>query len=154
MGMSAQSTRNSGNASPGRLGAGLSGFEWRRRHSATEVWMPSTSARTAMTVHGITRQQHHHEVVPEGLLVLVAVGGKAFQIVFEKELAEEGGVLVLHGNEPGQHHGEVEHHARPPERAPKDATTRGAEARKPAMMSMARNGATGPLASVATPVKK
>ena len=47
--------------------------------------------------------------------MLVAVGGKAFQVVFEKELAEEGGILMLHGDEPGQHHGEVKQHPWPPE---------------------------------------
>ena len=120
MGMSAHSTRNSGNASPGRLGAGFDRvWSRRKRHSATEVWMPSTRARMAITVHGISASSNHHQVVPERLFVLVAVGGEALQIVFEKELAEEGGILVLHGDEPGQHHGEIEQHARPPERAPR-----------------------------------
>ena len=45
---------------------------------------------------------------------------KRSQIVFEEELAEEGGVLVLHGDEPGQDDGEVEQHARPPEGAADD----------------------------------
>ena len=53
MGISAHSTRNSGKASPGRVGNGLPALERRSRHSATEVWMPSISARTAITVHGI-----------------------------------------------------------------------------------------------------
>ena len=53
MGMSAQRTRNSGKASPGRLAAGLHSVARRRRHSATEVWMPSTRARTAITVQGM-----------------------------------------------------------------------------------------------------
>ena len=65
-------------------------------------------------------QQHDDEVVPERLLMLVAIGGEALEIVFEEEFAEEGGVLVLHGDEPGQDDGEVEQHARPPERAPDD----------------------------------
>ena len=53
MGMSAQITRNSGKASPGRLAQGLEILEWRSRHSATEVRMPSTSARMAITAQGI-----------------------------------------------------------------------------------------------------
>ena len=53
MGISAQRTRNSGKASPGRLAQGVSVLAWRSRHSATEVRMPSTSARTAITVQGI-----------------------------------------------------------------------------------------------------
>ena len=108
MGISAQRTRNSGKASPGRLAQGLHLLEWRSRHSATEVWMPSIKR-----AHGDHRprhhgQQHHDQVVPEGLLVLVAVGGEALQVVLEEKFAEEGGILVLHGDEPGQHHGEVE----------------------------------------------
>ncbi len=49
--------------------------------------------------------------------MLIAVGGEAFQIVLEEEFAEESGILVLHGKEPREHDGEVEQHARPPERA-------------------------------------
>ena len=63
------------------------------------------------------RQQDDHEVVPEGLLVLVAIGGKPLQVVFPEELPEEGRILMLHGDEPGQHDGEVKRHAGPPERA-------------------------------------
>ena len=48
------------------------------------------------------------------LIVLVAVGREPLQVVFEKELAEEGGILMLHSKEPGQHHGKIEHHTRPP----------------------------------------
>ena len=51
------------------------------------------------------------EVVPEGLMVLVAVGGEALEIVFEEEEAVEGGVASLDGDVPGQHHDEVEQDA-------------------------------------------
>ena len=54
MGISAHRTRNSGKASPGWPAQGLHLLAWRARHSHTEVWMPSISARTAITVHGIT----------------------------------------------------------------------------------------------------
>jgi hypothetical protein len=54
IGMIAQRTRNSGNASPGRFGARLFGFSRRSRHSATDVCTPSINARTAITVHGIS----------------------------------------------------------------------------------------------------
>ena len=90
MGMSAQSTRNSGNASPGRLAQGL---------QLLRVAQPPLGHRGLDAVdqraHGNHRprhhgQQHHHQVVPEGLLVLIAVGGEALQVVLEKELAEEG----------------------------------------------------------------
>ena len=47
------------------------------------------------------------EVEPEGLMVLVAVGGEAFEIVFEEEEAVEGGVALLDRDVPGQHHDEV-----------------------------------------------
>ncbi len=53
MGISAHSTKNSGKASPGAPAQGLQALEWRSRHSRTEVWMPSASARTAITVQGI-----------------------------------------------------------------------------------------------------
>ena len=65
-------------------------------------------------------QQDDDQVIPERLLVLVAIGGKAAQVLVEEELAEEGGVLVLDGDEPGQDDGEVEQHARPPEGAADD----------------------------------
>jgi hypothetical protein len=65
-------------------------------------------------------QQQHNQVVPEGLLMLVAVGSKARQVVLQEEFAEEGGVLVLHGNEPGQRDGKVEQHPGPPKRAPEN----------------------------------
>ncbi len=54
MGISAHRTRNSGKASPGRPAQGLQLERLRARHSQTEVWMPSISARTAITVQGIT----------------------------------------------------------------------------------------------------
>jgi hypothetical protein len=69
---------------------------------------------------GHEREQDDDEVIPDGLLVLVAIGGEALEVVLEKELAEEGGILVLNGDEPGQHDGEVEEDAGPPERAPDD----------------------------------
>ena len=53
MGITAQMTRNSGKASPGRPAQGVQLEEWRARHSQTEVWMPSASARTAITVQGM-----------------------------------------------------------------------------------------------------
>src|ERR1035438_1869077 len=49
--------------------------------------------------------------------MLIAIGGKALEIVFDKEFAEERGVLMLDGDEPRQDHGEVKRHARPPEGA-------------------------------------
>ena len=52
--------------------------------------------------------------------MLVAVGREALKIVLDKEFAEECRVLMLHGDEPGQDHGEVENDSRPPERPPKN----------------------------------
>ncbi len=57
------------------------------------------------------------EVVAEGLVVLVAVGGEALEIVFEEEEAIEGGVALLDGDVPGQHHDEVEQDAGEPDGA-------------------------------------
>ena len=69
---------------------------------------------------GHERQQDDDEVIPERLLVLVAIGGESAQVLVEEEFAEEGGVLVLDGDEPGQNDGEVEQHAGPPERSAHD----------------------------------
>ena len=82
--------------------------------------MPSASARDGDDGPGHHGQHHDHQVVPEGLDVLIAVGGEALEVVFEKEFAEEGGILMLDGNEPGQHHGEIEDHAGPPKGAVED----------------------------------
>ena len=41
-------------------------------------------------------------------MVLVEIGGEPFQIVLKEEVAEEGaGFVALHGDVPGQHHGQV-----------------------------------------------
>ena len=64
---------------------------------------------------GHQRQQDDRKVVPDHVLMLVAIGGEPLQIVLEKEDAEKVGITPLHGNEPGQHHGKVEHGAWPPE---------------------------------------
>src|SRR3981081_1023629 len=50
-------------------------------------------------------------------MVLVAIGGEAFQILFEQEETVEGGVALLDGDVPGQHHDEVERDAGPPDSA-------------------------------------
>ena len=63
------------------------------------------------------RQQHHHQVVPNRLLMLIPVGREPLQVVLQKELPEERRVLHLHRDKPRQHDGEVQNHARPPERA-------------------------------------
>ena len=45
---------------------------------------------------------------------------RSAEILLKKELVKEGGVLMLHSNEPGQHHGEIENYSRPPKRAQND----------------------------------
>ena len=62
-------------------------------------------------------QNDNHNVIPEGVWVLVAVGGETGDILLHEEFVEEGGVGPLHGDKPGQHDGEIEEHAGPPERA-------------------------------------
>ncbi len=57
------------------------------------------------------------EVVPEGLMVLVAVGGEALQIVLEEEESVEGGVVPLNGDVPRKHHREVKKDAGEPDGA-------------------------------------
>jgi hypothetical protein len=52
--------------------------------------------------------------------VLETVRGKPLQVVLHEKLAEKRRILVLHRNEPRQHDGEIEHHARPPQRAAQD----------------------------------
>ena len=49
--------------------------------------------------------------------MLVAVGCETLKVVFKEKLAEKGRILVLDGHKPRQHHGKVQHHPRPPERA-------------------------------------
>ena len=66
---------------------------------------------------GHEADEQDDEVVQEGLVVLVAVGGEALQIVFEEEEPVEGRVALLDGDVPGQHHDEVEHDAGPPDGA-------------------------------------
>ena len=60
------------------------------------------------------------EVVEEGLVVLETVGSEAFQIVLEEEEAVEGGIALLDGDVPGQHHDEVEQDAGEPDGAAQD----------------------------------
>ena len=50
-------------------------------------------------------------------MVLIAVGGEAFEVVLEEEEAEEGRVAALHGDVPGEHHDEVEQDAGDPDGA-------------------------------------
>ena len=57
------------------------------------------------------------EVEEEWLMVLVAIGGEALEIVFEEEEAVEGGVALLDGDVPGQNHDEVENDAGHPDGA-------------------------------------
>ena len=66
---------------------------------------------------GHKREQQDGEVVPQGLLVHVAVGGEAFQVVFQEKDAQEIGIAPLHRDIPGQHHGEIEKHPGNPDRA-------------------------------------
>ncbi len=47
------------------------------------------------------------EVIPEGLMVLVAIGGEALEVVLEEEEAVEGRILELDGDVPGKDHREV-----------------------------------------------
>ena len=69
---------------------------------------------------GHEAHQDNDEVIPGRLLMFVAIGGESLEIMFQEELAEEGWVLVLHGDEPWQDDGEVEQDARPPERSFED----------------------------------
>ena len=66
---------------------------------------------------GREAEQHDGDVIPGALFVLVEVGGEAFEVVLEEEDAEEDGVAVLDGDEPGQHHGEIEDDAGNPDAA-------------------------------------
>ena len=50
-------------------------------------------------------------------MVLVAIGGEAFEIVFEEEETVEGRVLPLNGDVPGQHHEEIEDYSGEPDGA-------------------------------------
>ncbi len=56
-------------------------------------------------------------VVPDGLVVLIAVGGEALQIVLEEEELVEGRVALLDGDVPGEHHHQVEQDAGEPDGA-------------------------------------
>ena len=47
----------------------------------------------ARTVQGIRPRMQDGDVVPEGLVVLVAVGGEALQIVLEEERSTKVGLL-------------------------------------------------------------
>jgi len=64
-------------------------------------------------------EQHDGDVVPEGVIVLEAIGGKALEIVLEEEDFDKGGVPALDGDKPGEDHREIKHDARPPEAAAK-----------------------------------
>jgi len=55
------------------------------------------------------------EVIPEGLMVLEAVGGEALEIVFEEEETVEGGVAALDFDVPGQDHDQEEQDSGPPD---------------------------------------
>ena len=66
---------------------------------------------------GHKREQQDREVVPKRLLVHVAVGGEAFQVVFEEEDAQEVGIAPLDRDIPWQHHGEIENHPGNPDGA-------------------------------------
>ena len=48
--------------------------------------------------------------------MLVQIRGVAFQIVLDKELAEELRVAPLHRDEPRQNHRQVKRHTRKPDR--------------------------------------
>ncbi len=67
---------------------------------------------------GHQRKQHDGEVVPQRLLMHVAVGGEPFEVVFEEKDAQEIGIAPLYRDIPGQHHREVEKHPGDPDRAP------------------------------------
>ena len=62
-------------------------------------------------------EQKNAEVVPEGLVMLVAVGGEALQIVLEEEKLVEGGIASLDGDVPGEDHYEVKNDAGEPDGA-------------------------------------
>ena len=57
---------------------------------------------------GHEAEEQDGEVVPEGLMVLVAVGGEALEVVLEEEEAIEGWVALLDGDVPGEDHEEIE----------------------------------------------
>jgi hypothetical protein len=52
--------------------------------------------------------------------MLIAIGGKALQVMFQEKHTEKVGILVLDGDKPGQNHGKVERNPRPPEGAPQN----------------------------------
>ena len=62
-------------------------------------------------------EQKNAEVVPEGLVMLVAVGGEALEIVLEEEKLVEGGIASLDGDVPGEDHYEVKNDAGEPDGA-------------------------------------
>ncbi len=68
---------------------------------------------------GHQREQHDGDVVPNGLLMHVAVGGEAFQVVFQEKDAQKIRITPLYRDIPGQHHGEIEKHPGDPDRAAK-----------------------------------
>ena len=61
--------------------------------------------------------EKNNDVEEKGLVVLVAVGGEALQIVLEEEELIEGGVASLDGDVPGQHHDQVKRDSGPPDGA-------------------------------------
>ena len=84
--------------------------------------------------------------------MLIAVGGEALQIVLEEEEPVEGGVALLDGDVPGQHHDEEQGDTRPPDSAAEEGplAAQTCEEKDDGW----QKGATGPLARVAAAPKE
>src|SRR5208283_5191679 len=65
-------------------------------------------------------QNDNGNIEPERLFVLEAAGGEALEVVFQEEYFQKIGVAVLHGDKPGEHHGEIQDHSRPPDGTAQD----------------------------------
>ena len=67
------------------------------------------------------RQQRYGQVKPERFGMVIQVAGEAFQVVLQKEDAEELRVRALYRDEPRRGNGEVERDPDRPQRAPQQA---------------------------------
>ena len=120
MGKMAQRTRNSGKASSGAGMAEIAeGLATGRPFGDGDVDAVEECAN-AEDGPGHEGDEEDGEIVPEGLVVLVSVGGEALQIVFKEELAVKGGIAALDSDVPGQDHQQEEADSGPPEGAAED----------------------------------